>query len=117
MSISGEAELVSVEVSDYDGNMLTTVFGKGVVPSQFTLSQNSPNPFNPTTKIGLDLPTVSDWTLEIFNVSGQLVRTFSGRGVGYVPVEWDASGQPSGVYFYKATAGANTESRKMLLLK
>ena len=117
LAISGDAELVSVELADYDGNMLNTRVSKGVIPSEFKLAQNTPNPFNPTTRISLDLPVSTDWTLEIFNVAGQLVKSYSGRGVGSVTVEWDASDQPSGVYFYKATAGSNQESRKMLLLK
>ncbi len=117
LAISGDAELVSVELADYDGNMLNTRLSKGVIPSEFKLAQNTPNPFNPTTRISLDLPVSTDWTLEIFNVAGQLVKSYSGRGVGSVTVEWDASDQPSGVYFYKATAGSNQESRKMLLLK
>ena len=117
LTISGDAELVSVEVADYDGNMLNTRVSKGVIPSEFKLAQNTPNPFNPTTRINLDLPVSTEWSLEIFNVAGQLVKSYSGRGVGSVTVEWDASDQPSGVYFYKATAGAAQESRKMLLLK
>lgn len=116
-SISGDAELLSVDVSDYDGNMLGTILCKSVLPSEFKLSQNTPNPFNPVTKIGLDLPATSDWTLEIFNIAGQLVRSYSGRNQGHTDIEWNAADQPSGVYFYKVRAGDWTESRKMLLLK
>ena len=116
-SISGDVELLSTEVSDYNGNMLTTALSKSVLPSEFKLLQNSPNPFNPVTKIGLDLPVVSDWTLEIFNVAGQLVTSYSGRNQGHTDIEWNAANQPSGVYFYKVRAADWTESRKMLLLK
>ncbi|MGB5138678.1 MAG: T9SS type A sorting domain-containing protein [Candidatus Zixiibacteriota bacterium] len=116
-TLSGDAELVSVEVADFNGAMLNTRINKSVLPTEFKLSQNTPNPFNPTTKIGLDLPTASDWNLDIYNVAGQLVKSFNGRGVGNVSVEWDATNVASGIYFYKATAGAFTATKKMVLMK
>lgn len=116
-TLDGAAELVSVEVADYNGAMLNTRINKSVLPTEFKLSQNTPNPFNPTTKIGLDLPTASDWNLSIYNVAGQLVKSFDGRGVGNVSVEWDATNVASGIYFYKATAGSFTDTKKMVLMK
>jgi hypothetical protein len=116
-SIDGNVELVNVEVADYNGNMMNTRVSKNILPTEFKLSQNVPNPFNPTTKIGLDLPTASDWSLDIYNVAGQLVKSFNGRGVGNVSVEWDATNVASGIYFYKATAGAFTDTKKMVLMK
>jgi hypothetical protein len=116
-TLDGSAELVSVEVADYNGAMLNTRINKSVLPTEFKLSQNTPNPFNPTTKIGLDLPTASDWNLSIYNVAGQLVKSFNGRGVGNVSVEWDATNAASGIYFYKATAGSFTDTKKMVLMK
>ncbi len=116
-SITGSAELVDVQIADYNGNLLNTQLARSVIPTEFRLAQNVPNPFNPTTKISLFLPAQSDWKLDIINVTGQLVREFSGRGIGEVVVEWDARSMPSGVYFYRATSGAFTDTRKMLLLK
>ncbi|MCC6963187.1 MAG: T9SS type A sorting domain-containing protein [candidate division Zixibacteria bacterium] len=116
-SVAGNADLLEVQIADYDGNMLDGVIGKSSLPQEFALAQNSPNPFNPTTTIRLYLPTASDWTLDIINVSGQVVKTFAGRNSGYVNVEWDARSMPSGVYFYRASAGDFTQTRKMVLLK
>jgi hypothetical protein len=81
------------------------------------LQQNVPNPFNPTTRISFELPTITSWTLGIYNLSGQLVESFNGNGIGSVTVEWNASGLPSGVYFYKLSTNAFTETRKMILMK
>jgi len=116
-TVSGDVELKGVEVSDYYGNMLNTRFNKTSLPTSFALSQNVPNPFNPTTKIGFALPNQTQWTLSIYNVAGQLVQNFSGNNVGSVSVEWDASTVPSGVYFYKLNAGSYSDTKKMVLMK
>jgi hypothetical protein len=116
-TVNGNVNLVDVEVADYQGNMLNTKVSKSVLPTSFALHQNVPNPFNPTTKIGLDLPTASDWSISIYNVAGQLVQSFNGNGVGTVSVEWDASNVASGIYFYRATVNDWTQTKKMVLMK
>ncbi len=116
-TVIGEAQLVSAQSADAHGNLLSTHLQHAALPTEFQLSQNVPNPFNPSTRITLNLPVLSNWRLEIINVAGQTVSEFSGRGVGLVSVDWDARSMPSGVYFYRATAGSQTATRKMLLLK
>jgi|GEM_PF-942993 len=116
-TVSGDVELKSVEVADYYGNMLSTRLNKISLPTSFALSQNVPNPFNPTTKLGFALPNQTEWTLSIYNVAGQLVKSFSGNNIGNVSVEWDASMAPSGVYFYKLNAGSYSDTKKMVLMK
>jgi hypothetical protein len=116
-TVSGDVELKSVEVADYYGNMLNTRINKISLPTSFALSQNVPNPFNPTTKLGFALPNQTEWTLSIYNVAGQLVKNFSGNNIGNVSVEWDASMAPSGVYFYKLNAGSYSDTKKMVLMK
>jgi hypothetical protein len=111
------AELNSVQVADYYGNMMQTSVAKTALPTEFALAQNTPNPFNPLTKIGLDLPVLSDWKVDIYNVSGQLVKSYNGTNIGHVEVIWDAKNAPSGVYFYKASAGSFNETKKMVLMK
>jgi hypothetical protein len=89
-----------------------------VLPTEFALSQNYPNPFNPTTTIEFSLPTASEYKLSIFNVLGQVVKTFEGRSeAGYLSFDWDASMQSSGVYLYRLEAGSFEATRKMVLLK
>ncbi len=117
LSLSGHAELVEIQITDDHGRLIETRLRHSALPDKFTLSQNVPNPFNPTTTIGLYLPTESDWILDIINVAGQVVKTFSGRNSGAVSIAWDAHGYPSGVYFYRASAGAQTQTRKMVVLK
>jgi hypothetical protein len=81
------------------------------------LKQNYPNPFNPSTDIVIVLPEPSQYKLDIYNVAGQLVESFSGFGVNEVTVTWDAAGSASGIYFYKATAGQYSATKKMVLMK
>jgi hypothetical protein len=95
------------------------------VPNRFALSQNYPNPFNPSTNVDLALPAACDWRVDIFNVVGQLVRSYDGYGeAGVVTITWDGTDQyggsvASGIYFYKAVAdnGRFTQTRKMVLMK
>jgi hypothetical protein len=99
------------------------------IPVQFTLEQNFPNPFNPSTQINYNLPFDSKVTLEVFNVIGksigQLVNQEQSAGSYYVnfnPSSFNVN-ITSGIYFYKIiaignTAGNNfTSVKKMILLK
>ena len=76
-------------------------------PSQFSLSNPYPNPFNPVTNIAFDLPEASEVILEIYNISGQRVRTLVNKQyqAGRHMVQWSATndfGQSvaSGMYLY-----------------
>lgn len=117
LNIDGKANLVGVEAADYFGAPLE-VEKTIIVPTEFALRQNYPNPFNPETVIELALPVASDWSIAIFNVSGQKVKEFSGVSeAGVVQIVWDATDAASGLYFYKATAGQFSATKKMVLLK
>jgi hypothetical protein len=97
--------------------------GAAALPTEFALSQNYPNPFNPTTSFKLSLPEESDYSIRVFNVAGQLVRSWEGHErAGVYTITWDGRNNQntqvaSGVYFYKAEANGRTETRKMLMLK
>ena len=96
----------------------TTVEKTVVLPTKFSLGQNYPNPFNPSTSIELALPVASHYVLDIYNIAGQKVETFSGYSeAGIVNVIWEASDAASGVYFYKVNAGTFEATKKMVLLK
>ncbi len=87
--------------------------------SGFSLDQNFPNPFNPTTVISYRLSAVSNAKLEVYDILGRTVRTLvDGRqSPGEHLVVFDAANLPSGVYFYRLQAGAFSRTRKLLLLK
>jgi hypothetical protein len=95
-----------------------------LIPDNFALEQNVPNPFNPTTNIRFDLPRQSYVHLEVVNVLGQRVRTLVNESLpaGIHTVTFDGQnddGQAvaSGVYFYRLVTEGFSQSRKMILLK
>jgi hypothetical protein len=94
---------------------------RNVIPVQFTLRGNYPNPFNPSTTINFVLPQRSEVMLEVFNVLGQLVRTqtLGEREAGEQSVRFNAANLASGVYHYRLTMMATDDavSGKMILLK
>ena len=89
------------------------------IPSQFKLSQNFPNPFNPVTNILFDLPKESFVKLIVYNALGKEVSIFANQDLkaGSYKVDWNASNYPSGVYFYRLEAGVFVETKKMILIK
>jgi hypothetical protein len=107
-------EIVSIEMATAEGAPVAA----RIIPNEFDLAQNYPNPFNPATNLSFTLPQNSDYELTIFNVNGQKVHIFTGNAnAGTVKLEWDASNNASGIYFYKLTAGSFTATKKMVLLK
>jgi hypothetical protein len=96
----------------------------GLLPQRVSLSQNYPNPFNLSTVFEFGLPERGRVTVDIYNVLGQRLDTPVDDiyPAGWHRYEWSAvyeSGRclPSGVYFYRLTAGDVSQVRKMVLLK
>jgi lysophospholipase L1-like esterase len=91
----------------------------GDLPDAFSLEQNFPNPFNPTTVVNYQLAVVSDVRLVVYDILGRKVAMLvNGRKQpGMHNVRFDGSQLGSGVYFYRLTAGSYVSCRKMLLLK
>jgi len=85
----------------------------------FSVAQNVPNPFNPTTTINFTISKDDFVTLDIYNVAGQKVDTLVNdfKSAGNYSVVWDSSGLSAGVYFYTVKAGGFAKTIKMTLLK
>ncbi len=88
------------------------------------LKQNYPNPFNPSTRIEFNNPKTQHVNIGIYNSRGQLVKTLANEVIpaGTQYKVWDGLNNSnetvtSGVYFYKMTAGNQTEMKKMVLIK
>jgi hypothetical protein len=88
-------------------------------PNKYSLEQNFPNPFNPSTTIAFSIPIRSSVTLKIFDVMGRELATLVSEELaeGKHFRQWNAPGLSGGVYFYRLTAGAFSDTKKLILLK
>lgn len=88
-------------------------------PDEFDLSQNFPNPFNPTTAISFQLPEPGQVNLCVYDLNGQKLRTLVNgiRDAGYYTVNFQAGDLPSGVYLYRLSSGTEVVTKKMVLMK
>jgi hypothetical protein len=98
----------SVELTQNDG-----------LPSEFMLSQNFPNPFNPTTSLQFALPKTEHVLVRVYDMLGREETTLVDETLpaGRYTVTWNASRAASGVYFYRIAAGPFIDTKRMLLLK
>jgi hypothetical protein len=98
------------------------------IPETFSLSQNFPNPFNPSTKIKFDIPPLNlplsggdrdGVILIVYDILGREVATLVNQKLtpGTYEINWDAANFPSGIYFYSLLSGDFTETKKMVLVK
>jgi hypothetical protein len=104
----------------YNGSLITDVKDKtNLLPTQFSLSQNYPNPMNPSTTISFSLPSQSFVSLKIYDVLGREVATIVSEELpaGTYSRQWNAGKMSSGVYFYRLQAGSFTQTKRLVLLK
>ena len=89
------------------------------LPTQFSLFQNFPNPFNPSTIIRYALPYPGEVRIEVFNSVGQRLWSSDENDVvaGYHEIEFNAQNLPSGIYFYRIETAEFQAVKKMILLR
>lgn len=92
---------------------------RGQGPSSFALDQNWPNPFNPTTTIGFQLPAASSVSLKVYDLTGREVATLveEVKPAGIHSVTFDGAGLASGTYVYRIQAGKYLATKKLVLVK
>ena len=118
-----------IKLAGADGSLVnvvarTTTSDVKVIPGEFALQQNFPNPFNPSTEIRYDLPEEGFVNLVVYNMVGQKVRTLRSETMqpGYHSMVWDGrndvgSQVATGMYFYSIHTGSFQATKKMLFLK
>jgi len=89
------------------------------IVNEFELSQNFPNPFNPSTMISYSIPQSSFVTLKVYDIIGNEVATLvnNQQPAGKYFVDFNTANLPSGVYLYRLQAGDFVQTRKMTLVK
>ncbi len=91
-----------------------------VLPTEFTLFNNYPNPFNPSTTIKFNIPETGNVKLKIYNVMGQLVKTVLDENAmeqGQYKITVDMNNLSSGIYFYTLEHSGRAITNKMILMK
>ncbi len=110
----------SFNLANIDFNLITVgVEDEKSLPKEFALEQNFPNPFNPQTVVRYALPVAGNVKLEVFNTLGVKVAELvnSEMPAGEHSVVFDASGLPSGNYFYRLNTEGFVQVRKLTLIK
>jgi len=122
--VPGKSYTYRLEIVSSDRSFFSDDINVRVDVLKIELSQNNPNPFNPTTTIGYTVPVQGKVSLKIYDVSGRYVTTLvdDARGVGRYSATWNgvnSTGDPvgSGVYFYRLNVGNEMLTKKMVLLK
>ena len=121
-------EAITATATDQDGN--TSNFARlnivsdvekenDKIPNEYTLHQNFPNPFNPSTTISFSIPEEEFVSLKVFNTLGEEITELLNetKSAGNYSVLFNAEELPSGIYFYKIAAGNFFQTRKMMLVK
>ena len=117
---SWEPSIVNFGTPGNPNDQPLSVYGRrNVMPKEFELYSNYPNPFNPTTTITWQSPVRSWQSLKVYDVLGNEVATLLNeeKAAGTYKINFNAVGLASGIYFYQLKAGNFIDTKKFVLLK
>ncbi len=118
-----QSEIISYRLKQIDLNGIyeysTEVKLNKSVPSDFSIMQNFPNPFNPSTQINFSVPQSSHVLLKVYDANGSEIATLvnQNKSAGNYVIDFNASDLASGIYYYSITAGSFSKTKKMILMK
>ena len=123
--IDGLIELQFDGKMEIEENIISDWYGHGIsasviqTPYKVTLNSAYPNPFNPVTSISYELSEMEHVTLSVYNLMGQLMETLidKQKNAGNHALIWDASQQPSGMYFLRMETKNEMFHQKLMLIK
>ncbi|MFA6598141.1 MAG: T9SS type A sorting domain-containing protein [Ignavibacteriaceae bacterium] len=112
-------ELIGYKIDDQIVGSLTDVKNESAPLDKYWLDQNYPNPFNPATTFSFSIPEGQIVELTIYNILGTKLMTLLNeyKQSGKHTLEFNATGLPSGVYFYRLKTGQFIQTKKLVLLK
>ena len=116
-SYEGDLVVESTLIADwYGGSVVSEIVA---IPDGYKLHEAYPNPFNPVTSISYSLPEAAMVGITIFDMLGkEVTRLIDGQQTGGTyTVTWDASGEPSGVYFVVMEANGFKATQKIMLIR
>ncbi len=114
--IAGDSGLLLVT---YNGGVTSLSQNNQLIPGQFILYQNFPNPFNPSTSMRFDIPRHSDVKLTVYNLLGKEVKILVNESLdpGSYEYKFDAGGLPSGIYYFQLKSTNILQTKKMVVVK
>ena len=108
----------------YDASVMALDGPESIIPTQFYVSDNYPNPFNPTTSFYIDVPESGNLLVRVYDVNGRLVKELINTHVevGRVSSKWSGKNDfgvmsPTGIYFLQVETGSNYHVQKLALIK
>tara|TARA_Y100001970_G_C14253421_1_gene873417 strand:- start:3368 stop:6634 length:3267 start_codon:yes stop_codon:yes gene_type:complete len=116
-----EGEIISVASAtlfNNSGEEVVVTFDE-IQPESYRIVEAYPNPFNPSTTIGVELYTQSDLSIKVYNLTGQLVDEIANGNFSpnTYTWTWDAKGYASGIYFVTTKVGNEINNQKVMLIK
>ncbi len=116
----GVNNLNEIEIIGDGKDLITSVEEvKIVLPDNYQLMQNFPNPFNPSTRIGFYIPHDQFVYIRVYDITGREISVITAKefNAGYHEVVFDALNLASGVYIYKIRTNNFVDAKKMILQK
>ena len=117
-SIGGHGYSIATVKFIQDPTSITPI--PNIIPKNFYLDQNFPNPFNPVTHLGFGISKLGFVSLKVYDALGKEVAALVNeqKSPGSYEVEFDGSDLPSGIYFYSLQIeGKIVQTKSMVLLK
>ena len=115
-----------VRIYEFDAGFVVAVEeDPNTLPAGFQLHENYPNPFNPSTTIGYTIPSETNVTVRVYDITGRIVKTLvhgQSHAPGSYEIVWDGTGDggqtlASGTYFYSLEYLGRRDVKAMILLK
>ena len=102
-----------------DLEKVSNIYTKPELPTEYTLQQNHPNPFNSATTIKYKIPTASNVIISIYDINGKLIEELinNHKPAGSYTINWNPVNISSGIFFYKFKSGNFSAVKKCVLLK
>ncbi len=111
--------IITNNISAYYSNIVSVDENENFVINDFSLSQNFPNPFNPSTLIEYKIPKYTFVEIVVYDILGKeiatLVEEYKSKGIH--KIQFNSNNLPSGVYIYRIKAGNYSETKKMILMR
>jgi hypothetical protein len=100
-------------------NSIAREYGFDIIPYEFKIHSNYPNPFNPITTIYYEIPKEGNVTIDFINIRGQIIESINLKHkAGFYEYVWDANAFPSGIYFFNMIYNDKSKIyHKMMLIK